>query len=279
MQRVVQSIEDILSALKPLTVEWQDDVATRVIGKLKEIPVVNSYDIEDVGILLDEDFEDGLLICRLFLGLSKDQFMASLGEALAPGGSGKTRFKNDRAGFLAGLAALGIADAMVAEVGRKVHWSDTLVERLRSGRGSAISGQRRGRGLEDFAEEMVRQVFGSKFASRSNFIGAHGRIAKCDIAIPSMNDPRIVIESKAYGATGSKMTDVIGDIEKIISAKKSDTAFLFVTDGLSWRQRQSDLRKIIAYQNNSDITRIYTLASSKQFVQDLSTLKIEMGIE
>jgi hypothetical protein len=36
-------------------------------------------------------------------------------------------------------------------------WSGILVERLRAGRGSAISGQRRGRGLEDFAEALVRE--------------------------------------------------------------------------------------------------------------------------
>jgi DpnII restriction endonuclease len=256
MQRVVQSLNEILSNLKPLTVDWQDATSTRVIERLKSIPVSNNYELEDVGRLLDEDFDDGLLICRLFLGLSKDQFTASLGEALGTAGAGKTRFKRDRTGFLSGLAALGIADAMVAEVKRETHWSDTLVERLRSGRGGAISGQRRGRGLEDFAEELVKQVFGTSFASRSNFVGVRGLVAKCDIAIPSMDDPRIVIESKAYGATGSKMTDVIGDIEKIISAKRSDTAFLFVTDGLSWRQRQSDLRKIVSYR---------TMATSRAF--------------
>lgn len=278
MQRVVQSLSDILANLKPLTVDWQDPTAIRVIEKLKSLPVSDNYTLDDIGRLLDNDFEDGLLICRLFLGLSKDQFTASLAEALGDTGAGKSRFKRDRSGFLAGLAALGIADAMVAEVRRKAHWSDTLVERLRSGRGSAISGQRRGRGLEDFAEEKVQEVFGERFASRSNFVGVRGQLAKCDIAIPSMQDPRIVIESKAYGATGSKMTDVIGDIEKIISAKRSDTAFLFVTDGLSWRQRQSDLKKIVAYQNNGDITRIYTLATADMFVADLKTLKTEMGI-
>ncbi|MFK4620060.1 DpnII family type II restriction endonuclease [Bradyrhizobium diazoefficiens] len=278
MQRVVQSLSDILANLKPLTVDWQDPIAIRVIEKLKSLPVSDNYTLDDIGRLLDHDFEDGLLICRLFLGLSKDQFTASLVEELGDAGAGKSRFKRDRSGFLGGLAALGVADAMVAEIRRKVHWSDTLVERLRSGRGSAISGQRRGRGLEDFAEEKVQIVFGKRFASRSNFVGVHGQLAKCDIAIPSMDDARIVIESKAYGATGSKMTDVIGDIEKIIAAKRSDTAFLFVTDGLSWRQRQSDLRKIVSYQNNGDITRIYTLATADQFVADLEVLKNEMGI-
>ena len=278
MQRVAQTLSDILANLQPLTVDWKDPIALRVIDKLKALPKRSAYTLDDIGQYLDDDFDDGLLICRLFLGLSKDQFTSSLAEALDAQGSGKTRFRHDREGFLKGIGALGVLDAMSAEINREVHWSDTLVERLRSGRGSAISGQRRGRGLEDFAEEQVKNVFGTSYAARANFKGVRGLIAKCDIAIPSMDDPRIVIESKAYGATGSKMTDVIGDIEKIIAAKRADTAFLFVTDGLSWRQRQSDLRKIVGYQNNGDITRIYTLTLADQFVADLKLLKQEMGI-
>jgi hypothetical protein len=278
MQRVTQTLNDIIDSLRPLAVDWRDDVAVRVIDKIRALPARGTFGLDDIAGLIDADFDDGLLICRLFLGLSKDQFTTSLIEVFGDQGSGKTRYKNDRAGFLAGIDALGVREAMAVEVNRELHWSDTLVERLRSGRGSAISGQRRGRNLEDFAEEQVRQIFGTAYAARANFTGGRGQVAKCDIAIPSMMDPRIVIESKAYGATGSKMTDVIGDIEKIISAKRSDTVFLFVTDGLSWRQRQSDLRKIIAYQNAGDITRIYTLALAEQFAADLKTLKQEMGI-
>jgi hypothetical protein len=44
---------------------------------------------------------------------------------------------------LAALTSLGLFEAIAAETRRQPHWSDTLVERLRSGRGSAISGQRR----------------------------------------------------------------------------------------------------------------------------------------
>lgn len=41
-----------------------------------------------------------------------------------------------------------------------------------------------------------------------------------------------------FGATGSKMSDVIGDVRAIIAAKRADTSFLFFTDGLTWKQRQ-----------------------------------------
>jgi hypothetical protein len=53
--------------------------------------------------------------------------------------------------------------------------------------------------------------------------------------------PRIIIEVKGYGATGSKMTDIIGDLDAIIDAKRHDSTLLFVTDGMTWKARQSDL--------------------------------------
>ena len=71
------------------------------------------------------------------------------------------------------------------------------------------------------------------------------------------------------------MTDILGDIRTIIAAKRPDTAFLFFTDGLTWKQRRSDLRKIVDFQNNGDITRIYTYAMARQFEKDLRQLKAE----
>jgi len=157
-------------------------------------------------------------------------------------------------------------------------WSDILVERLRSGRGSAIQGIRRGRGLEDFAEAIVKEVFGASYALRCTFSGAEGKRAKCDIAIPDKARPRIILESKGYGATGSKMSDIIGDLDAIVEAKRHDTALLFLTDGTTWNARLSDLRKIIARQNEGKITRIYTTKMAAQLKADLAILKSEMGI-
>ena len=70
-----------------------------------------------------------------------------------------------------------------------------------------------------------------------------GLTAKCDVAIPNNERPRIVIESKAYGATGSKMDDVIGDIQKIIEVKRDDTSFLLLTDGSPTAMCAGRLRK------------------------------------
>ena len=60
-----------------------------------------------------------------------------------------------------------------------------------------------------------------------------------------------------------------------MAAKRPDTAFLFFTDGITWKQRDSDLRQIVAFQNNGDITRIYTFAMADQLEADLRQLKAE----
>lgn len=275
MEVIAQKLEDIIASLRPLTVEWKDDTARRVIECLKSLPVKRAYTTDDVKALLEPNFDDGILICRLFLGLSKDQFVSLMREARGEAGIGVKSYRADRAGFIDDLLSTGLLEAMAEEASRTGHWTDVLVERLRSGRGSAISGQKRGRNVEDFAEAIVTKVFGKNFQPRCTFKGPRGQEAKCDFAIPSKSAACILIESKGYGATGSKMTDILGDIRTIIAAKRPDTAFLFFTDGLTWRQRKSDLRKIVEFQNDGDITRIYTFAMAKQFEAALRELKAE----
>lgn len=277
MEFIAQELDDIVGSLKALTVDWKDETARRVIGRLKKFPVKKNYAIADVKILLDENFDDGILILRLFMGFSKDQFVSVLRGIRKEPGIGVKSYRANPESFIEDLLSIGLLAAMAEEAQRTPHWSDTLVERLRSGRGSAISGQKRGRGVEDFAEAIVKKVFGSKFDMRCTFTGPKEK-AKCDFAIPSKSAPRIVIESKGYGATGSKMSDIIGDVEQIIRAKRSDTALLFFTDGLTWKQRKSDLRKIVEFQNMGGITRIYTYAMAEQFEADLRQLKSEYGI-
>ncbi|MCH8475240.1 MAG: hypothetical protein LAT55_08430 [Opitutales bacterium] len=97
-------------------------------------------------------------------------------------------------------------------------------------------------------------------------------------AIPAAADPAILIEVKAYGATGSKQTDILGDIERIVNQKRHDTHFILVTDGITWKQRSSDLQKLIALQNEGKIFKIYTKTMALELKEDLVTLKEEFGL-
>lgn len=278
MQSKDQSLEEVIDSLSPLAVDWMDDKAAEAIATLSEIPQKASYSRSDIEALLDDDFERGLLCSRLFLALSKDSMEAELTRILGKGGIGVKRYKSDRATFISALESLQLREAMATTVNYEPVWSDILVERLRSGRGSAIQGQRRGRGLEDFAEAMVKEVFGESYETRCTFTGADGKTAKCDVAVPDKSRPRIVIEVKGYGATGSKMTDIIGDLDAIIDAMRRDTYLLFITDGMTWKNRLSDLKKIVDRQNQGKIARIYTTKMREDLLRDLKDLKSIIGV-
>lgn len=273
-----QDSTDLYNSLSPLEVDWKDETARAVIKRLESFPEKAGYSREDVIDLLNEDFNTGILLVRLFLGMSKDTMEGELRAALGSGGIGVTRFSNDPARFSDVLVQFGLLDAIVGEVHKNVAWYDPMIERLRSGRGSAVSGQKRGRMVEDLVEKIVHEVFDDSYNSRCNFEGQRGRVSKCDFAIPNKESPSILIEAKGYGATGSKMTDVIGDIEKIIAAKRSDTIFMLFTDGMTWLQRKSDFEKIIEYQNHGDIARIYTTKLTDAFRSDLETLRSELSL-
>jgi len=117
MEFIAQSLEDVLATLRPLVVEWQDDTARRVIAEIEALPVKSSYTVSDLKRFLDINFDDGLLICRLFLGLSKDQFTAALRNALKEGGSGARAYRKAPDAFLEALVGLGILEAMGEQTG------------------------------------------------------------------------------------------------------------------------------------------------------------------
>ncbi|WP_265593056.1 DpnII family type II restriction endonuclease [Verrucomicrobium sp. BvORR034] len=198
-------------------------------------------------------------------------------EILGIGGIGIKRYLADPPAYLKALNQMGLSDMMSMAVHQPLHWSDVLVERLKGGRGSAIKGQTRGRGMEDYVEGIVRSIFSDKkVAVRGRFTGAKGQSTeKADFAIPSLVDPLILIEVKAYGATGSKQTDVIGDIARIVGEKRPDTVLLLVTDGITWKQRPNDLRKLVELQNEGRIQRIYTKSMEEELKNDLESLRLE----
>ena len=276
MKRYRQALNELLKELSPVQTGWLDEHAEAVIGRLKQLKRKRDYIRADlVDLLQPEDlattatrghFEAGLTVVRLFLDLSKDEFVAALKERLGSG-IGITRAKRDPGAFYGALEDLGVLAKMAV-----------TLDEVSGGR--LIKGQRRGRFLEDFVERLLIQIFGEgTYDSRCQFVGATGMSKeKTDFAIPSKKDPAILIEAKAYGATGSKQTDVLGDITRIVNEKRGDTHFLLVTDGVTWRERVNDLRRLIELQNHGKITRIYTQSMADRLESDLKQLKQEHGL-
>lgn len=284
MKRYRQTFEEIEASLSRIESSWMDAHAGEVIEMLKGIPLKKCYESEDILALLDANFKIGFTVVRLFLDQSKDEFLpnltAALGEEGLKRGNGVKCYKACRTHYVDALLKMGLAEKMTEAVNRPLHWFDTITERLKGGRGSATKGQARGRDMENFVEGIVRSVFSpDQVAIRCRFTGSTGlSTEKADFAVPTAFDPAILIEVKAYGATGSKQTDVLGDIARIVEQKRHDTVFILVTDGVTWKQRSNDLRKLVALQNEGRILRIYTKLMAQDLKDDLETLRLESGL-
>jgi hypothetical protein len=280
LKRENQELENIIAALSPIESKWRDAYADQVIATLHALPEKSEYTKEDLIALLDSGFKPANTIVQLVLDFSKDEYRTALSGEFGEGGAGFKRYGKDKGAFVSTLIQMGVLERLGKLVNTPVTWRSLLMERLKGGRGSAIKGQVRGRFLENFAEEIVARVFGKcNYSTRCRFTGARDTSTeKADFAIPSKEEARILIEAKAYGATGSKQTDVLGDISRIVGEKRHDTDFLLLTDGVTWKARRNDLRKLVSLQNIGDITKIYTTSMAAQFETDLKQLKDEHGL-
>ena len=266
----------LLTELADLPSEWLDDEGRRLVS---EVPVVIEH-LRALGATIDAVTLATLLrerplaldVLRLIAGEGQEPLAHRICDALGGKRRGWSslrslaRRKPDE--MAQALVTMGIPAMVHEQVSR--HWTiaDVVLERYKLGRGRAIAGQSRGRGLENEVEAILRGI-PVPFESRITFVGARGVTAKCDFAIPTREEPQIVIEVKGYEATGSKLTDFLGDILKIKQAKGYHMYLLVVTDGRGWFNRQSDLKRLVDLHRDGTIEMIYTRARLPQLAEDV----------
>lgn len=270
------ALQSLLGELAELQSDWLDETGAKVIAhigtvipKLRAFAAAPTAD-EMAAMLKDE--RAFLDVCRLFMGVSQEIAAHQISAHLpppAPSWTGLRRLaRRDPHTLAHALVSLGLPAKIYADVHKPWTTEEVLTDRYKMSRGRATAGQARGRSLEVKVEEILRNVV--PFDSRVTFTGRRGITAKCDIAIPTRDHPKIVIEAKGFEATGSKLTDFLGDIRKIIDAKESRTYFFVVTDGRGWMHRTSDLQHVINHQHLKDIDMIYTSARLAQLAQDVA---------
>lgn len=278
--RVKQDLKSILNSLSFLDTRSEDNFSLDLQNELDYMKkYVNEKGINQYTLihLLERNFKVYSTIFRLFLTFSKDEYESVLRSKFNEG-IGVKAFTKNKILYVQKLIDLGVEDSLISHISRKWEWTDIIYERLKAGRGSAIKGQSRGTALEENIRDILIGIFGNRFDSNCNFMGRVGE-AKADFLIPNKESPDIIFEVKGYGATGSKQTDVLGDMGKIIKSKAPRTSLLLITDGVTWNQRQSDLSKLIKMQNEGDIFKIYTSKMFDELRQDLSMLKEEYQID
>ncbi|MHA1664482.1 MAG: DpnII family type II restriction endonuclease [Candidatus Njordarchaeales archaeon] len=259
------TVEEILSQIERIPSEWLNEIGRKVIDTIpKVVEELRSNKInEDLIKEILEKYEYALDVFRLMLGISQDEMANELlyFSKIEFGKDFKSIRRKARQHSLelakALIRDLGLADVINRELFHEWKYFEILIERYKYQRGRAIKGQKRGKSLEDDVEEILKKAE-IVYEKGGNFISRRGLEAKADFSIPSRFHPRVVIEVKGYEATGSKLTDVLGDILKITQAKDREMKFYLVTDGIGWFRRKSDLEKIVKLQNNGFIDMIYT---------------------
>ena len=160
------------------------------------------------------------------------------------------------------------------------HW-DVLEARYVTGTGSAYRGQASGDWLEDKVKVDVLEALGLEENKHFSHIGGRAEVTVDnetltfrkgpDYVIPGLDDARIMIEAKAYvSSTGSKQTDVLGDIEKLSYVARKGVQLYMVLDGPMWRRRVSDLVEIFELRDQGIIDGIYQVKTLPELRAELS---------
>ncbi len=150
---------------------------------------------------------------------------------------------------------------------RTYGFADVLIARAGT-RATASGGQASGRKVEDLISAIADDL-GLSHTDRSRFTGRNNREAPADLIVPDAQNALIVVAAKGFDSTGSKLTDAVREIEEMADVRLP-TQFVFaVIDGIGWKSRQADLRKIHNLWATRQIDGMYTLASLDQFRTDL----------
>lgn len=169
------------------------------------------------------------------------------------------------------IAWMDISYGLVSQTNAQLHQqygiADVLIARAGT-RAAATAAGRQGRDVEDDIEAVAKSL-GLPYETRTRFTGRNGRTAPCDLVIPNAGSAEIVVAAKGFDSTGSKLSDAVREIVEMAEVRTPRQFVLAVIDGIGWKNRISDLRKIHNLWVTRQIDGIYTLATLEQFREDV----------
>lgn len=114
---------------------------------------------------------------------------------------------------------------------------------------------------------------------RTRYLGRGGADGPCDLAIPSGGGEALIICAvKGFDSTGSKLSDAAGEIERIADVRLPGQFVFAVVDGIGWKRRQGDLRRIHALAAKRSIDGLYSLSHMDEFRGDLEAAAWRLGL-
>jgi hypothetical protein len=146
-------------------------------------------------------------------------------------------------------------------------FGDILIARAGT-RTTATRAGAAGRHIEDEIEAVAVRL-GLPYQLRTRFNGRNGRTAACDLVMPRGDTAAIAVAAKGFDSTGSKLTDAVREVEEMAEVRLPHQYVLAVIDGIGWKSRQADLRRIYELRQRQQIDGLYTLAMLEAFESDV----------
>lgn len=159
-------------------------------------------------------------------------------------------------------AQYGLADVLIARAGTRV---------------TATRASDAGRSIEDTIEKVADDL-GLTYVVRTRFVGRGGQTGPGDLVIPSSQDAAIIVAAKGFDSTGSKLTAAYEEIAKMAAVRKPTQFIMAVVDGIGWKARKADLRRIHDLWATKDIDGLYTVSALDQFRTDLQNAAVLRGL-
>lgn len=212
----------------------------------------------------------------LSVGLSQERLKNTLKHAF--GTSGWVTLARERAADLVSMLDRDYDLVRLVEMQRANAYTfgDLLVARAGT-RVTATSAGVSGRKVEDEIEAIARDL-GLACETRTRFTGRNSRDAPCDLAIPNGAGALIVVAAKGFDSTGSKLSDAVREIMEMADVRQPRQYVLAVIDGIGWKSRLADLRRIYQLWQTQQIDGMYTLGTLDKFRVDLSVAARRAGL-
>lgn len=215
-----------------------------------------------------QETPQGALTLALAAGLSAEKFKNGLKHKFDT--SGYITLARERPEELISWMAedFDLVPLLELQVHEEYTFGDILVARGGTKVTAGRAGET-GRSIED-AIEGVAKALNLEYEVRTRFKGSGGDSAPADLLILRRGEPVIAVAAKGFDSTGSKLTDAVREMQEMVKVRTPMMFIMAAIDGIGWKSRQNDLRKIYDMRARNEIDGLYTLALMDEFQADLT---------
>jgi hypothetical protein len=274
------SFEDYVDSLSQLSDAVDPTIPTAESVEIRRI-AAHIGDIETVDraslVALISDDPEAIPVLGMAVGLTREKLKNVLRHNL--GSPGWNRLARLQAGPLIDMLdeQYNLIELVDQQRHRDYDFGDILVARSGTRRTATDAGLR-GRRVEDEIEQVAVSL-GLSCSTRTRFVGRNDQTAPCDLAIPEGGTGAvIVVAAKGFDSTGSKLTEAVRELEEMADKRKPSQYVMAAIDGIGWKGRMADLRRIYELRATNQIDGLYTLQGLSLFRDDLESAARRHGL-